>query len=115
MEVAAAPFGLIVAFDANNVYVHGSSIVYVAVYFTAALVFIWEGVRFGRRNQAAGGNIMALILVFFASGVAMRLCNRADPGGLSLSGLCGDVHLSLLLRRGAERRRPHRPAQPPGL
>ena len=47
-----------------------------AVYFTAALVFIWEGVRFGRRNQAAGGNIMALILVFFASGMGMRLCNR---------------------------------------
>lgn len=73
----AAPFGLIVAFDANNVYVHGELYwIYVAVYFTAALVFIWEGVRFGRRNQAAGGNIMALILVFFASGVAMRLCNR---------------------------------------
>ena len=77
VEVAAAPFGLIVAFDANNVYVHGELYwIYVAVYFTAALVFIWEGVRFGRRNQAAGGNIMALILVFFASGVAMRLCNR---------------------------------------
>lgn len=75
--MAAAPFGLIVAFDANNVYVHGELYwIYVAVYFTAALVFIWEGVRFGRRNQAAGGNIMALILVFFASGVAMRLCNR---------------------------------------
>ena len=77
VEVAAAPFGLIVAFDANNVYVHGELYwIYVAVYFTAALVFIWEGVRFGRRNQAAGGNIMALILVFFASGVGMRLCNR---------------------------------------
>ena len=77
VEVAASPFGLIVAFDANNVYVHGELYwIYVAVYFTAALVFIWEGVRFGRRNQAAGGNIMALILVFFASGVAMRLCNR---------------------------------------
>ena len=77
VEVAAAPFGLIVAFDANNVYVHGELYwIYVAVYFTAALVFIWEGVCFSRRNQAAGGNIMALILVFFASGVAMRLCNR---------------------------------------
>ena len=77
VEVAAAPFGLIVAFDANNVYVHGELYwIYVAVYFTAALVFIWEGVRFGRRNQAAGGNIMALILVFFASGMGMRLCNR---------------------------------------
>ena len=77
VEVAAAPFGLIVAFDANNVYVHGALYwIYVAVYFTAALVFIWAGVRFGRRTQAAGGNIMALILVFFASGVAMRLCNR---------------------------------------
>lgn len=75
--MAAAPFGLIVAFDANNVYVHGELYwIYVAVYFTAALVFIWEGVRFGRRNQAAGGNIMALILVFFASGIGMRLCNR---------------------------------------
>ncbi|WP_337520499.1 hypothetical protein, partial [Anaerotignum faecicola] len=77
VEVAAAPFGLIVAFDANNVYVHGELYwIYVAVYFTAALVFIWEGVRFGRRNQAAGGNIMALILLFFVSGVGMRLCNR---------------------------------------
>lgn len=77
VEVAAAPFGLIVAFDANNVYVHGELYwIYVAVYFTAALVFIWEGVRFSRRNQAAGGNIMALILLFFVSGVGMRLCNR---------------------------------------
>ena len=116
VEVAAAPFGLIVAFDANNVYVHGELYwIYVAVYFTAALVFIWEGVRFGRRNQAAGGNIMALILVFFRQRGGDAPVQPADPGGLSLSGLCGDVHLSLLLRRGAERRRPHRPAQPPGL
>lgn len=77
VELAAAPFGLIVAFDERNAYYHGELYwIYVAVYFTAALVFIWEGVCFSRRNQAAGGNIMVLILLFFVSGVGMRLCNR---------------------------------------
>ena len=77
VELAAAPFGLIVAFDEHNVYYHGKFYwIYVAVYFTAALVLIWEGVRFGRRNQAAGGNIMALILLFFTCGMGMRLYNR---------------------------------------
>lgn len=89
MEIAVAPFGLIAAFDANNTYSHGKFYwVYVAVFFGSALVLILEGVRFGRQNQAAGGNLMGLILLFFASGIGLRLCDsqiRVDYPCLAFS------------------------------